>query len=132
MATPAPWRCGYCLRTAGKVKRCGLSPVCNGCRDRLAGLGKKFCRECGKARPFEAFDRMGQGERRRAVCKHCRHETTRVAKARWMRTYRARHRAAHLAYRKAYRARNPERVVSWRRVAYLNQKMRASERLRAR
>ena len=125
------WRCGYCLRTAAHCRRRGASPVCDGCRATLAAKGKKFCRQCGQARPLNQFSRVGLGEARRATCQTCRREYTRASHTAYMRRWRDEQRAHFRAYAKAWRARNSERVKQHSRNAYINRKVRESERLRA-
>lgn len=49
----------------------------------------------------------------------------------YMRAYWERHRERRVAYMREYKARNPEQTARHRRNAYISQKMRQSERLRA-
>lgn len=127
--TRAVWRCGYCLRTARKVRRRGISPVCDGCRALLAARGKKFCRGCGRPRPLAQFDRVGAGDQRRAICQACRRPAVRAARQAYMRRWRQDRRDHFVAYTKAWRARNPDRVRQHARNAYVNRKMRESAAL---
>lgn len=126
-----PWRCGYCLRVAGKVRRHGVSPVCDDCREYLTARGKKFCRQCGQAKPVAQFDRVGRGESRRSVCQACRRPAMREARRDYMRRWGEEKRAHFVAYTKAWRARNPDRVKRHARNAYVTRKMRDSRKLRA-
>jgi hypothetical protein len=125
-----PWRCGYCLRTARKCRRRGISPACDGCRAFLAERGKKFCRGCGQAKPLALFDRVGRGEQRRSICQTCRLPATREARREYIRRWREEKRTYYVAYTKAWRARNRERVRQHARNAYVSRKMRESSRLR--
>ena len=126
-----PWRCGYCLRTAAHCRRRGASPVCDGCRAHLAAQGKKFCGQCGKAKPLARFSRIGQGDARRAVCQACRLPAVRAARSAYMRRWRTANPESRRAYARAYIAANPERIQRYRRTAYVSWKMRQSQKLRA-
>lgn len=127
----APWRCGYCHRTASYCRRRGTSPVCDDCRAHLAERGKKFCGCCRQTKPLDAFQRVGQGEQRRAVCTACQTEAVRERRTAYMRQWRDRNRAQLNESKREWEARNPERTRAWRRRSYLNQKLRATARLRA-
>ena len=126
-----PWRCGHCYRTAGHCRRRSTSPVCDGCRQHLASKGKKFCGRCRRALALGQFQRIGQGEQRRARCNACLFVGRAEQRRAYMRQYWQANRARRLAYMRAYKARNPERIRRHARTAYINQKMRESARLRA-
>jgi hypothetical protein len=125
MPGEATWRCGYCLRVASKCQRHGNSPVCDGCRDHLAGKGKKFCAGCQNILPLANFPG------RRARCRPCVTAARREPQRAYLATWRQANRERRIAYRASYEAAYPEQAKAWRDRAHVNQKMRKSSRLRS-
>jgi hypothetical protein len=125
MAGEATWRCGYCLRVAGKCQRHGNSPVCDGCREYLASRGKKFCATCQTVKLVADFPGN------RARCRPCVAAARRELQRAYMATWRTTNREQRIAYRAAYEAAYPEQAKAWRDRAHVNQKMRKSSRLRS-
>ena len=118
-ASPAPWRCGYCLRMPPYAQRHGNSVACDRCRADLAAKGKKLCNGCKQVKLLDAFTRHSNGKVQ-GRCRDCNRPAKRAGLAQWRRD----NRETVKAHQRRYIEKHPNTIKAQAARWYQNKKAR--------